>query len=717
MKRCGGGIVFLVACLAVASSVSCSQSPPAVRESGAEISLVAQRVETPLDIVLMIDQSGSMSGTANSPATDPQDFRISASKYLVTAAAQKPGTRMGIVSFGNEAQVDAPLTELAEAEKASVLQGAIVPAKLGWTNFAGGFNAAMEVFRSAGTFTEGNKPLLVVFTDGEPEDSRHLGSERYFEEINATIQQQLAPERCDVYILGIDDAGKGWSKSQPQWEAILGEDHVISLARIEQLRPEFNRIIYPEMQLDEVTTDGLSFDVPPYLDYIQFHIFPESPELKLAVRRPDGTLVDTQSDADATADRHEDFDVLIIRDPAPGKWQYEIVEGQGRVEVYRNPVPVRIVMLAPEPSVPMGRDFKLRVALVREDGSPVVPLPDYPIQLVARLSKPGAEGSADFRLERAEAGDVYEAGDPLPADAAGKWEAQMVMTGGHAFSFSQKHIFEVVERPYLAILSPGDETVPLGEGVTVEAQIMLNGTPLNVEEYFSDPPMNLLIAQVKELPGEASSGAVFLQPEDTDAGLFSGYIPAGLSVEGTGKIAVQLKGQHRADGAVVLETEAAPFRVGMSSGQKRAAALKKAALVVAAILAAALAVLFLWYLRLPRIRRYDAHLSFATVSGDTQEVPLTGRKLAVFRPRLSASAAVPDSPAEEEPGRVSNNSTPKRPAFCLAYAKRKRGGSDDDDIAEENPTVVLLYGMKPIVLFAHEERHLAPDGSYWVVYE
>lgn len=374
---------------------SCRRSRVSFVSRRAPLSAVPdiQRVPFGLDVFLLIDQSGSMFGPKG---TDPKGLRISATQYfarnIAFKVAQKSPHRVGIINFGTTApkKLMIPLTR-ANEDSIELVMSELKVVNLHYTSFISALKIAYQEFTAKGSFiSPGRKPVVIIFTDGRPDDPRHLALNQYFKEIEGYIDRKLKPNGCELFIVGIDKTGKSWLKDKPRWEVIL-PGHVYEIKDMSQLREKFNEIIrqifyIPEVQPDTVTQKGLEFDVPPYLEDIEFHIFPEK-EVVLAIYRSNGEKVDT-ADADVRIRRYPHYEMVSITDPSPGKWRYEIEKGKGKVEVYRNPIPIKMELLRPLSIHPLKKQMDIEASFLRPDGREVKEYPQFPLRFTGRVIFP-----------------------------------------------------------------------------------------------------------------------------------------------------------------------------------------------------------------------------------------------------------------------------------------------------------------------------------------
>lgn len=125
---------------------------------------------------------------------------------------------------------------------------------------------------------------------------------------------------------------------------------------------ELSQFIESEVKPETVPpTSPVEFELEPYLAAVEFYIFPSHKGLTLNVRRPDGKVVEPGKDADTPPVKHlSTFDLLVVHDPEPGRWRYEVVGGAGAVEVLRNPIPLRMQLISPASVHPQGKPMRLK---------------------------------------------------------------------------------------------------------------------------------------------------------------------------------------------------------------------------------------------------------------------------------------------------------------------------------------------------------------------
>ncbi|MEM4298554.1 MAG: vWA domain-containing protein [Nitrososphaerota archaeon] len=571
MKRRIWGIWLLMSLLVGCRSGEKGIPPKVTYEQarqGAEIA--SWETELPADIILVLDQSGSM-GRGRYP-TDPNGLRVQGSlaflEFIASRATQQKPNRFGVVNFGTDAprQYAVPLTPVRSLDDPNLrkVKDGLVLLNLGDTSFIRALTLAVQLLREAKSLEQLRNRAIVVFTDGEPDDPRKLPLSQYFAELDQFVQQVIKPNKITLFIVGIDAYGKRWSKTVSYWQKFLGEANVLTIPNLEALKDYFNQIVQRIWNLPEVPPDFVeadkrkTFEVGPYLAALEFYIFPTQKNATLRVYRPDGRLVNPGTDPDSPPiKRGTAFSRLVVLDPQPGSWQYEAVGG--RVEVVRNHIPIRLRLISPAIVHPAGKPLRLIVEFKRTDGKPIVSDPNYPLGLSADLITPtGQRYQILFPLERGQNG-IYE-GQPEIENTmtVGEYSILLKMRGGEKFQYQRLVRFQVLKIPYLLVEEPNPLTpITPAEVIFVRAKLLELGKPCRPQDAFTNHPDQLVIAQVQDAKGSKAQAVwIPLSKEGGKVGEFEGMVPVPGGQEGSYTLTVRLspeepEKQKLADATVV----------------------------------------------------------------------------------------------------------------------------------------------------------------------
>lgn len=135
------------------------------------VDAASAQAETPpaSQLLLLIDNSTSMYEKSGGIGSDPALLRIQAAKLFIaylgvdsTGAAHQ----LGVIFFGGEARLVAPLTPLTNGERRDTLIRLIeTPERMTWTDPAAALTLAETTFPTSG----GTRQAVVLLTDGKPE--------------------------------------------------------------------------------------------------------------------------------------------------------------------------------------------------------------------------------------------------------------------------------------------------------------------------------------------------------------------------------------------------------------------------------------------------------------------------------------------------------------------------------------------------------------------
>lgn len=276
-----------------------------------------------LDVVMVIDQSGSMIGSAAHPgANDPAGHRISAAQVVLNRLAQSvdenPAVhRVSIIEFGTTVVVPVSAAEflyspsdrgrpLEDADRAGA---ALKVRDLGDTHTHEALARAVQEFATmAGKATASGgdrKRHLLLVTDGRPyaEDGKSpLIATEVWRRVT-TEMAKLSAQDVTVWVVGLDQHSEYWPTDGPRWASMVG-----SPARVKQANgsfPDLQRLIslFVGQWLGGGTimampgSAGDRVILPPYLGRVVFEIHVREPIAPPRVLAPDGRIVPLQGTA------------------------------------------------------------------------------------------------------------------------------------------------------------------------------------------------------------------------------------------------------------------------------------------------------------------------------------------------------------------------------------------------------------------------------------
>lgn len=188
------------------SGVVFTKTASQTNDGNVEITLKAYTTSTtvtsisskPVDIVLVLDQSGSMQDRFGNESR--QEAMKSAVKKFIDNIDPNGGHRVSVVTFGSDASKLAGWTTADEAEKASLLSkiDGLPKEPQGATNVAAGMDTAASLLNSA---NKESQKVVIVFTDGVPTTQSEF-STAVADEAIATAKT-MKDAGVKVYTIGI----------------------------------------------------------------------------------------------------------------------------------------------------------------------------------------------------------------------------------------------------------------------------------------------------------------------------------------------------------------------------------------------------------------------------------------------------------------------------------------------------------------------------------
>lgn len=314
--------------------------------------------ESGLDVLLVIDQSGSL-WELGGVGTDPELLRMEGARLFAAALGvdgPAAGYRLGVVHFGTQPTLIAPLTPLTgpgndRAGLLTTLNGD--PQPMGWTDV----NAALalaydELFLSPRAQTDTAK-AVVLFTDGRPQtetldnpaalatyvDALRTQIEAFTAEGVAVHTVLLANTASDADPLTAELYRPLWVSLAQQGSSVqfyearasqdltlIYHDIVTQLQRQESQGLVLREVVNNELGAPATVLDGWQSAT--------FVVTKSRSDLQVTLTRPDGQIVR----ADAAGVRHASqldgrYETWSIDRPMAGEWQVEVT-GQGAVAVW-----------------------------------------------------------------------------------------------------------------------------------------------------------------------------------------------------------------------------------------------------------------------------------------------------------------------------------------------------------------------------------------------
>ena len=369
------------------------------------LSLISEANATPLanadgyDVIMVIDQSGSMSGARlgcqeHPVANDEHDLRIAAAHYLVIKlqqGAEKSHAHGGpldyrycIVEFGNQARLATDWRRVTYSpnvvfpDPIDELRG-LAASNLGYTDFEKALGLVVQQFQKINYGCDGPiKRHLVVFivTDGQPysQDPQFRGGQgfsmqrfwelferRFRDELQQPSQQNGAD--LQVGVIAIDDHNQYWPVMGQRWGRLATKAMRVPFAaqasgqrRREQLISFLETHFFSSLMQPPSVQLKDRFTVPCFVRKLEVSLFPDATQPIPVLIKPDGQPLQPHEELPRKRGQQRSFEIIRVPEPKPGEWRLGTSGSVlGSLDLFFD----RPELLAPRPGVPVPQQIPL----------------------------------------------------------------------------------------------------------------------------------------------------------------------------------------------------------------------------------------------------------------------------------------------------------------------------------------------------------------------
>jgi hypothetical protein len=399
-----------------------------------------------LDIVFLVDQSGSMGGNCvGCPFNDPLELRFYSLKYAMEwlgvdhlALHQDKMFRVAVVNFGstaeawdfNDASGDsqywqeiAPVSESEWNTLFNKLDGDIGKMKdsyssddLGDTDFQRAFKLADELFGPKYLVSMNNHlRVVVVLSDGQPNPEQlptdNISIRQYMLNLVEYVKINFPEPDYRIYVVGMpDEEDPYWSRIRSYWELATNDPCPgIDIACSEPAKDRASLVesnqdvgkrfldILQDITSNMPVTGGCpendpscgetvilpgKYVVPPYLKTISFTYFKENPSEKLIIVDAQGKVVDPNQSGVTITGEDGPIQRVIINSPIPGRWEISTNPSGSNVKITRREIFAKSQLDKPIGSQVQYLPVQIQYALLDEVGAPLLTYKDPYYQLV-----------------------------------------------------------------------------------------------------------------------------------------------------------------------------------------------------------------------------------------------------------------------------------------------------------------------------------------------
>lgn len=360
---------------------------------------------TGLDVVILIDQSGSMWGRL---PNDRWGHRIGQAKNVIYRLAEHVEHtdfvhRVSVIDFGDRAQPAFP-SELvlrydpkdpgAALRDAKSLVERFVSAKgLINTNTPEALELGLkELGRMGGTEPrDGRRRVVLLITDGRPDLP---GSGADLAELRGRVERQaeaLKASDAGLWVVGLNDASNYWNEGDGEfWERVAGARR----ARLAETASTNISTLVEEFVNEWLgvggTAVGREYECPPYLRRVIFNINFGLPRSPVRVLDPAGREVSLSSGGASSAPGT--FARFIVDDPVPGTYKIDQDPSRSYKSFVETFSPT-IRRLSPASATSVETEARIVFQATDAQGRPLEPLSAWPINSTVVLTSPSGSSA------------------------------------------------------------------------------------------------------------------------------------------------------------------------------------------------------------------------------------------------------------------------------------------------------------------------------------
>ncbi|AWB09150.1 hypothetical protein A6A40_29775 (plasmid) [Azospirillum humicireducens] len=428
--------IFIV-CLAFARAPVLAQSPMP--------SIGAQE----LDVLIVIDQSQSMGGGRNEPASDAESHRISLVEQILRRLSadifeSSRRHRASIIEFGSadKTRVAVDWVELAHdpADPAKPFttvdfaMARVAPQNLHYTDTPKALalvKSQMDRLKPVPGASARSRIVLLI-TDGRPERQNNAPAKVLRQEIETQVRA-LRDAGAVLWVIGLDRNNRFWDQQLADggpsdgtfWRTVTGDaDRAL---RAVGAFPDAVKLanVFVDRWLRERTPapSGWSFVATPYLRQLVVSVQYPRPQPAVTLVDPSGRTVAPVAGAGSAGGATSGlFNLFVLKDPPTGEYRLMSVDATEALIEVREYGPVATLV---GPGGELPREVPSTLAFQLNGANPRIAMdavPGWPISGTVQITGVGGRQVAEVPVRMAEKGRVLADWTP---DTAGQYVARL----------------------------------------------------------------------------------------------------------------------------------------------------------------------------------------------------------------------------------------------------------------------------------------------------
>ena len=163
-----------------------------------------EQCETPVDVILALDRSGSMVSDGKDPPQPLTAAKLAAAQFITRLSQKDQGAYVSFAS-GASNPIDQPLTADVDRLRRSIERTTIHSDGIQFTNIGDGIVRAVDEFASF-RHSEEARPVIVLLTDGiptRPEDPNDTANKEYPSQYAREVAEKAKSQGISIYTIGL----------------------------------------------------------------------------------------------------------------------------------------------------------------------------------------------------------------------------------------------------------------------------------------------------------------------------------------------------------------------------------------------------------------------------------------------------------------------------------------------------------------------------------
>lgn len=520
----------------------------------------AQSTPPELDILLLIDQSGSMGGIAYDPnataANDPLGLRFQVAQYALRTLNSyrqvMPANtivKVGVLYFGDSVQRIMDWQTIDDAWNASqetflqlLSSDSYGKKSLGNTNFVDAYSEAKALFDQLPS-TPTQLRVLLTLTDGAPcAPSRPEWGDKtcatlqdakdHMQALLSIAQANFPEANYRLYIVAVDtprESRSFWEIWRQDWEQVVrNPERALSVSDATNVGPVYLRIlsalvrelrgadassIAVNVAFDEANNSA-TVSVSPYKSSMRVTIFKtENLPANLQITDPNGQALSEAFASVSVTGAEDAIEIWTVKNPIPGDWQLALSK-ENRLDVFLDLITVQSSLNVVNDPLPF-EVLPIALQLSSADGTPLPQYTDSRYQLNASIVVTAPDGSPQtFPLSSLQNG-LYGTNGFTPTQEGTyrvdyRAETQDLDGSPLLIASQSDALTFTVDVPTLQV-----EGIPT-TGMTIEDKVILQGKLLdNAQQIVKSPETRVTISVLQLDKTPWVSFDLALQPDGT----------------------------------------------------------------------------------------------------------------------------------------------------------------------------------------------------------